>query len=199
MAEEESGSVSLSKAGSAMARPERYHLAQIVLHWLTVALVVVQYWTGPAVSRTHAPAVGRLVPDPADMALHLVHNRVGIVIGMLVVCRLLLAAMLPSPRWRDEPPGWSRRAARTSHWLLYGLLLAQAATGFIASYLWFPISAAHLVLFDAFLALLAIHVSAAFWHGLLRKDDAFWRISALRWFRPELRAWASRAKNRGTQ
>lgn len=63
---------------------ERYGIAQIVLHWVVVLLVVEQYATSGAILRTHAYRPLGQRPDPFDMTLHAVHTRIGLLIFALV-------------------------------------------------------------------------------------------------------------------
>jgi cytochrome b561 len=72
------------------ADDRRYALAQIVLHWLVVLLVLEQYATSGAVLRLHAyRPLGRSA-DPLDLTLHAVHTRVGLLIFALVIMRVVL-------------------------------------------------------------------------------------------------------------
>lgn len=153
---------------------KRYHPIQIALHWLVVALVVVQYGTSGAIVRTHqAVAVGGK-PAPADLLLHVVHNRSGLLILALMFARL---AMWVWTRLRrpDERPARSP-AAQAGHAALYILLIAQGFTGAIATYLWWPISVVHVVLFKIILVAMAGHIAMALWHAVVWKDGTFRRM-----------------------
>lgn len=52
---------------------------------------------------------------------------------------------------------------------------AQAATGFVASYLWGPAAGVHKAIWNVTLVLIAAHVTAAAWHGF-RRDGVFGRM-----------------------
>ena len=56
------------------------------------------------------------------------------------------------------------------------MLITEGITGAVASYFWWPISAAHVILFKVLLALVTIHVAAALWHEFVRKDAVIHRM-----------------------
>lgn len=153
-----------------------YSLWQIVLHWLIAILIVAQYATSGAIKRTHEVHAGALAPDPADLLLHTVHNRVGILIGLLLVIRFALRLRRGAALPPVGTPDWQARAANLVHWAFYGVLMAQVATGFIASYLWWPASVAHGPLFVLLVTLIIVHVFAAFWHQWVKRDGLMWRM-----------------------
>jgi cytochrome b561 len=131
-----------------MKRPfKRYSLAQIGLHWLVVLLVIEQYATSRAVLRTHGYRPLGQQPDPFDLTLHSVHTPIGLLIFALVTTRLLLRLVLGVPDWLTPLPLWRRRLSLTVQYGLYLVLLGQAVTGAVATYLWWPASVAHKALF----------------------------------------------------
>lgn len=146
----------------------RYRPIQVALHWLVAVLVIEQYATSGAIKRTHAAMIAGQPPDPTDLLLHTIHNRAGMAITGLMALRLLLR-WRTGPTWRAQT--FAARAAASAHAAFYGLIVAQGATGFIAAYFWWPISAAHVILFKALLALIAVHILAALWHHFARRDD----------------------------
>jgi cytochrome b561 len=68
--------------------PNSYHWCQVALHWLVALLVVVQYTIGASFGRTHEAVVQGLKPEPLDLTLHAIHNRVGLAIFGLMLIRL---------------------------------------------------------------------------------------------------------------
>ena len=153
-----------------------YTRTQIALHWIVAALVLGQYATSGAITRTHqVRMIGQHISS-SDLTLHMLHNRFGLLIVALMGFRLLV-------RWRRGVPPplqdrgtWAARLAGAAHWGFYALLVAQGVTGAIATYFWWPISAAHVVLFKVFLALLVVHVAAALWRAVVKRDGAMARI-----------------------
>jgi cytochrome b561 len=149
---------------------------QIALHWLVAALVLVQYSTSGAIVRTHSiHLIGRR-PNPTDLLLHTVHNRVGLAIVALMLGRLALRLWVGAPAPGDAAGGLAARLAQMVHFTFYAVLIGEGVTGAIATYFWWPISAAHVVLFKVLLALVTIHVAAAVWHELVGKDAVMRRI-----------------------
>ena len=158
----------------------RCGISQIILHWVVVALVVEQYATSGAILRTHAYRTLGAHPDPFDMTLHSVHTRVGLLIFALVAARVALRAMQRAPAWTPPLPLWRRRLSASVQYGLYGVLLGQAATGAIASYLWWPMSEAHKALFWALAALVALHLGGAALSVATRPRETLFRITGLR-------------------
>jgi cytochrome b561 len=158
----------------------RYSYGQIALHWVVVLLVIEQYFTSAAMFRVHAyRPLGRHA-DPSDLTLHTVHTRVGLVILALVAVRLVLRLRHGAPQWTPPLPHWRKRLSAGVQYGLYGVLLAQALTGAIASYLWWPMSAVHNGLFWALLLLLAMHLGGAANLLTTRPRETMFRIAALR-------------------
>jgi len=163
---------------------QKYNPIQIALHWLIVALVLVQYATSASIVRTHEAVAAGGKPTPNDLFLHVVHNRVGLIIVALMVARLVVRVWIGRhPRMGDMPA--TSQAATIGHMALYGLLIAQGLTGAIASYFWWPISIVHVVLFKVVLVAVAGHIAMALWHQFVLKDGTLRRmlpfVAAERW------------------
>lgn len=144
----------------------RYHWSLIIIHWVIVLLVLEQYLTSFAIVRTHQPHLIGQHPSGFDLLQHTIHNRVGLLIVGLMILRFGL-------RWRlgVPPPIVSEGAGRASaarivHHAFYAILVLQGVTGAIATYFWWPMSAAHQLLFKVTLALATIHVLAVAYHHL---------------------------------
>lgn len=148
-----------------------YSRLQIAIHWAVVAMIIAQWVTSGAIPRTHNPL---LPPSPSDLLLHMVHNYNGMAIGCLVLVRiaLRLSRSTDRPQARRTP---TELAALAVHWGIYASLAAQAATGFIASYLWGPAAGIHKAIWTVTLVLIALHVTAAAWHGV-RRDGVVGRM-----------------------
>ena len=159
---------------------ERYCYSQIALHWVVVLLVIEQYFTSAAITRTHAYRPLGKPADPFDLTLHSVHTRVGLPIFVLVALRLLLRLAWGAPEWLQPLPLWRRRLSLTVQYGLYGVLLGQAVTGAVATYLWWPMSAAHKAFFFALAILLALHLGGAALSFATRPGETMFRITALR-------------------
>ena len=152
-----------------------YSKLQIGVHWAVVAMIAAQWATSGAIPRTHNPL---LPPSPSDLLLHMVHNYNGMAIGCLVLVRiaLRLSRSTDRPQARRTP---MELAALAVHWGIYASLAAQAATGFVASYLWGPAAGIHKAIWNVTLVLIALHVTAAAWHGV-RRDGVVGRMLPFR-------------------
>lgn len=132
---------------------ERYHWSLIILHWLVVALVVAQYVTSAAMLRVHKPRQIFARPDPLDLLQNTIHIWAGLMIIVLMAIRLGLRWRFGTPQPLKGTTSWQANAARAVHFALYVTIVAQGFTGAVAVYLWWPISAAHVIVFRIFLGL----------------------------------------------
>ena len=161
------------------------------LHWTVVCLLVLQFplgWTMPRLAQGQAP--GSLVRF---------HLSIGLTVLGVTLLRLFWRGTHPPPPYPHDLPAWQRRAAGAVHGLLYALLLAAPAAGWVwaSAKGWRvalfglvrlprpPIAgpklaafaaAAHEYLTTALLALVALHVLAALYHAAVRRDDIVKRM-----------------------
>ena len=154
------------------ARPLAYTRIQIALHWLVAALVLAQYATSGAIVRAHSMHSLGWRPNPTDLVLHTLHNRVGLAIIALMLGRLALRLWIGAPAPIVAPGSLAARLAQGIHFAFNVVLISEGVTGAVATYFWWPMSTAHVVLFEVLLALVAIHVGAALWHEYVRRCDA---------------------------
>lgn len=159
--------------------PERYRWSQICLHWLIVACVMLQYATSGAIGRTHHVSPFGLPPDPWDLLLHTIHNRLGLLILAILAIRVALRLRYGKPRWSFPVPRWKQRLAASVHAAFYVILASQVVTGAIASYVWWPISIVHRWLFIALLCAIALHLAGVVASLLLSWRETIWRITGI--------------------
>jgi cytochrome b561 len=105
-----------------MAKQPHYGTTAKALHWLVMALLIVQY------------PLGKFMPDihrgmtPGDAMTF--HISFGITILALMVLRLFWRITHPvAPA--GSLPAWQRLISEAVHWLLYALVLATTMTGWI--------------------------------------------------------------------
>ena len=153
----------------------QYHPVQILLHWLIAGLIVVQYASGGSIRRTHEAVMAGENPDPSDLLLHLIHNRSGMIILLLMLVRLALRVLRGVPPVMGDE-SWRRHTAQVLHWAFYAVLIAQAMIGLIASYVYWPVGALHVIGAKLLLAMIGLHVLAAFWHQLIKRDRTLSRV-----------------------
>ncbi|MDX2233738.1 MAG: cytochrome b [Hyphomonadaceae bacterium] len=112
-----------------IAATTRYSAVAIALHWilaiLALSMVPVGWWMGDAI----------LDRDTRAQALEVfpLHKATGMTILALTVLRLVWRATHTPPPLPQRMRGWERTAARATHWLFYGLLLALPLSGWLYS------------------------------------------------------------------
>ena len=167
----------------------QYGTTAKLLHWLVVALLLVQYLIGWLMPDIHKG------PPGAPMTFHI---SFGIVILTLIVVRLAWRLAHPiAPE--DSLAPWQRLASEAVHWLLYMLVLATTLTGWLfASYRGWSVSWFYLVplpmlsgenpaavkFIDGWhqamewtlLALIGIHAAAALVHHFHYRDRIMQRM-----------------------
>jgi cytochrome b561 len=172
------------------ASAEVYSLPARLAHWLTAAFVVLAFFVGLTMLRV---GQGALQDQLFDW-----HRSFGATIFALAALRLLWRLRHPAPPL-PEMPGWMKAGAWLSHRLLYVFMLALPLLGWLGSsafgapvhiYGLFDLPPlvkpdrplANLVLaihaYGAFVlaALVVVHVGAAFYHLLVRRDGIFRRM-----------------------
>ncbi len=174
-----------------MAKNTGYTGTAKALHWTIVALLIVQFvvaWTMPEIHR-----------DTKPETLINLHLSLGVLILAVAVVRLGWRAAHAEPPPEDGVPPWQRQSARIVHWLLYGLLLAVPVLGWInASWrgflvVMFGLELPKLIATRApglrwtgdvhgllaqylMLIVVGLHVSAALYHWLVRRDRVMQRM-----------------------
>jgi cytochrome b561 len=100
-----------------MSKQLHYGTTAKVFHWLTVALLGVQYPLGWFLPEIH------LGMKPGDALTF--HISLGIIVLALIVLRLLWRITHPvAPE--SSLPAWQELISEAVHWLLYGLVLATS-------------------------------------------------------------------------
>jgi len=175
----------------------RYTGTAKALHWLIVALLIVQFivaWSMPHIGRNTQP--GTLIN---------LHHSLGLLILAVAILRLGWRATHREPAPDDGLPPWQVKSARIVRWLLYLLLFVVPILGWIsASWRGFPVTMfglfelpkliatraagwrwtgdIHGLLANyAMLALVGLHVAAALYHYFFRRDGVLQRIFPRGW------------------
>jgi cytochrome b561 len=165
----------------------RFNVLQRFLHWLMAACILAMFFIGVGMVSTIMP---KYVP------LLLTHRTLGITILVLALIRLGVRARYGAPRLPLDMPEPMKRAAELSHYALYALMIGMPLIG------WAMLSAgaypvvlygnvrlpailpqsdalhtllwnAHFYLAFAFFALVLLHLAAALFHALVRRDGVF--------------------------
>lgn len=163
-------------------------------HWWTVALILVQVPLGLYMAY-RGNVLG--IFDDLTNNLYGSHKLIGIIIFLVVLARLAYRLMHGAPA--DEPTleWWHKAASHFNHWGLYLLLLATPIAGYIGISQYpalniFGIPLPGIVAADqdaagrtfmihfwlalVLVAFVAIHVAAALYHYVIRKDNVLTRM-----------------------
>ena len=172
---------------------QRFSPVQRLLHWLMAICLIAMLFIGVGMVSTIAP---RYLP------LIAIHKTLGIAILVLVVVRLALRIHLGAPALPAHLPEPMKLAAHLSHYALYALMIAMPLLGWaMLSAAEYPVVlygktflpailpqsdslhtllwGAHYYLAFAFFALVLLHVAAAMFHALVRRDGVFETIAPL--------------------
>jgi cytochrome b561 len=179
---------------SARSTPEGYSPAQKLLHWATALLIVTLVPVGLTMVR--------LEPGSIPNTLYEVHKSFGLLVFGLALGRIALRLTRGAPPLVPGLPAWQRAAAHGSHIALYILIVLVPVLGWSGTSaccapvnlfwtipLTLPVSGGMEVakrifaLHDAMALTLAgivlIHVGAALYHHLIRRDDTLRRMLPL--------------------
>jgi cytochrome b561 len=169
----------------------RYTRTSIALHWLTALLVIVTFPLGVYM---HGLAL-----SPLKLQLVSYHKWIGVTVFLLTLARLAWRIVHAPPPLPDTIPAWQQRAAQGLHHLLYALLLVIPISGWLMSsakgvpvvYLGLVqlpdlvgkdkalgdmLEEVHEALNFGLLALVGMHVAAAFKHHFFDKDTTLLRM-----------------------
>ncbi len=94
-------------------------------HWVMAALILAQIALGLMAASWRV--------SPTKIELFFWHKSTGMLILLLVALRLLWRLANPAPELPSGMPAWERAAARSSHLLLYALMIALPITGWIVN------------------------------------------------------------------
>jgi cytochrome b561 len=157
-----------------------------LLHWLSVGLILLVF--------VLAFSIDLASSSTSHTALLQLHRSFGITVWAVTLMRLVWRQVARYPNWPTDMPLPMRLAARGSEFALYALLLTQPILGLLQTNaqgdradLFFldqlpalvgedrPLArqllAVHEVVGFLLLGLIALHVSAAFFHHFWRRDD----------------------------
>lgn len=166
-------------------KPDYFPLSLRILHWTMAPLVLAMLLIGLGMVASVSPRHAVLV---------CIHKPLGAALLVLVLLRIAMRLTQRVPALPGDMPGWQRLAAHCSHLALYAMLLAQPLVGWTMQsaggypvVLWggFELPAlvqpsvqlhavlrgAHSVIAYALLLTILLHLAAALFHRLIRRDD----------------------------
>jgi len=165
--------------------PDRFHLALRVLHWTMALLILAMLFIGVGMVSSAGPRYSTLLA---------LHRPIGIAILLLAVIRIVVRRRTAVPPLPGALPPAQAKAARASHWLLYGGMLVVPLIGWaMLSAGGYPIALmpdlslppilpqngkafgllrdAHGIAAMLFFALILGHLTMALIHGFIRRDE----------------------------
>lgn len=165
-----------------------------VLHWTMAVIVVAMLFIGAGMAATVSECYAVLLS---------IHKPLGIAVLVLVLIRFLNRMIYPPPPLPSDLPAWQHLAAKSSHYLLYGLMFLMPLLGWsmlsAAPYpvvlfgslrlppilpqsasLYAVLRPAHTYLGYLFFATILAHLGAALFHGLIRRDGVLQSMASLR-------------------
>jgi cytochrome b561 len=164
----------------------RFTLLQRTLHWLMAPCILAMLFIGVGM-------VSTVRPD--HLSLEAIHKPLGIAIFALALVRLAVRLVRGAPPLPDDMAPPLKLAARLSHLAFYALMLALPLLGWaMLSAADYPVVVAgvrlppiaphsnslHTILWDAhralaicFFVLILVHLAAALFHALIRRDSVF--------------------------
>jgi cytochrome b561 len=165
----------------------RFTPLQRLLHWLMAACILAMLFIGVGMVSTVMPKYLTLVA---------IHKPLGIAILALALIRLAVRLRYGAPPLPADLPESMKLAAVGSHYALYALMIAMPLLGWgMLSAAAYPVVLfggwhlpailpqsdslptllwdAHFYLAFAFFALILLHIAAALFHALVRRDGVF--------------------------
>ncbi|MGC1884807.1 MAG: cytochrome b [Stellaceae bacterium] len=166
---------------------QRFTPLQRLLHWLMAVCILAMLFIGVGIVSTVMPKYLTLVS---------IHKPLGISILVLALGRLALRLRYGAPALPADLPEPMKLAAHLSHYALYALMIGMPLLGWaMLSAAAYPVVLfggahlpailpqsdrlhtllwnAHLYLAFVFFALILLHVAAALFHALVRRDGVF--------------------------
>jgi cytochrome b561 len=166
---------------------QRFTVLQRLLHWVIAVCILAMLFIGVGMQSTVMPKYLTLVS---------IHKPLGVTILVLALIRLAVRLRYGAPALPADLPQPMKLAAIASHYALYALMIVMPLLGWgmlsAADYpavlyagwhlpLFLPQSDslhtllwnAHFYLAFAFFALILLHVAAALFHALVRRDGVF--------------------------
>jgi cytochrome b561 len=167
--------------------PQLFNPVQRLLHWVMAVCILAMLFIGVGMVSTIMPKYLSLVS---------IHKPLGIAILVLALIRLAVRLRYGAPSLPADLPAPMKLAAELSHYALYALMIGMPLIGwamlsaasypvvlFSGGYLpqILPLSDnlhtllwnAHYYLAFALFALILLHVAAALFHALVRRDGVF--------------------------
>jgi cytochrome b561 len=176
-----------SAGGTMTSAGNRFTVLQRSLHWLMAVCILAMLFIGVGMNSTVMPKYAPLL---------VTHKTLGVIILVLALLRLAVRLHDGAPPLPADLPEPMKLGAHLSHYALYALMIAMPLLGLTMQWTGaYPIVLygdirlptllpqsdamhtmlwnAHLYLAFAFFAVILLHVAAALFHALVRRDGVF--------------------------
>lgn len=173
------------------AEPESYSGFAKLLHWLVAVCIIVMVPIGFIMAN--------IGPGDLQNALYTIHRSLGVIILALMIPRLAYRLINGAPAPEPTLDPMQRVVSHLVHVALYVFVIAQALIGWVATSafgapisvfglfilppivgkdiaLAEPLFAAHYWIGILVAALVLLHIAAALYHGIIRKDGVLQRM-----------------------
>ncbi|HTH99725.1 MAG TPA: cytochrome b/b6 domain-containing protein [Acidisoma sp.] len=173
---------------------QRFTVLQRLLHWFMAVCIIAMLFIGVGMVSTLSTRYLTLVS---------IHKPLGIAILVLALIRLGVRFRYGAPALPRDMPEPMKLAAHLSHIIFYGLMIIMPLLGWgMLSAAAYPVSlvgnlylpailpqsdSLHTLLWDAhrylaflFFALILLHLAAALFHALVRRDGVFEAMASVR-------------------
>jgi cytochrome b561 len=177
--------------------PDGYGAVPQLMHWITVALVILGWLLGQ---------FNDIFPKGAARAASLfIHNSAGLAVICILILRLLWRLVDPPPPIEHSVLGeWLDRVGRVAHYVLYALLIAAPVSGIVLQFArgeplplfglgeiaspWAAdrafargVKEIHELTANALISLAALHAAAALVHHWVLRDRTLIRMLPPAW------------------
>lgn len=148
-----------AKRTPAVTRWTRLH---ILLHWIVVLLIAVQFVIGEWMSELFRATLNGEPPDAVATIVGPMHMAIGIAVFLAIAVRIWDRFAHGRPPHPPGEPAWAQRLAAVTQTLLYVVVLAMPVAGLIA---WFgeneQLASLHALAAKVLLALIVLHAAGA--------------------------------------
>lgn len=159
-----------------MLAPNAYSSIRINLHWLIVALILLQFMLkGGMVATMEAVRLGA-TPDVLSYLLGMLHLLNGIAIGCIMMWRLILRLKAPQQETRTQSAHWQEWLAAGVHRMFYATLLFLPVTGLLAYYDVAVAATWHRYGQWLLLLLVCLHLLGVVYHHFWLRDQCLQRM-----------------------
>ena len=158
-------------------QPSRWTALNIVLHWLIVVLIILQWLTADFMGKLlRAQSSGNDVGGTSEFLAY-GHAAIGILVLLSILTRLFDRFYQGRPPHPTETPNWANLVAKITHFLLYATLIVMPLSGMAAFFGGIkPAKEVHELLWTPLLVLVAVHVVGALVNHFHYKNDVLVRM-----------------------